>query len=199
MWDTHAAMSSLRLIFSLACVLALLTGCASAGGVSSPQRPSSPFMEADKLLFEDGVDMLGEPDGLSGRWAEDWSSELHDRVERSDLIAILTINTLRTEVSPEQRETHWFAADVGDVLKGQYSGELGLAAREDSIGFESVEREQQNMLHKSMVVFANWVADEAGVVSAHWHLAPATKSIVNAVRLTLNGAEPTKTTIIETR
>ena len=153
-------------------------------------------MEADKLLFEDGVDMLGEPDGLSGRWAEDWSSELHDRVERSDLIAVLTINTLRTEVSPEQRQTHWFVADVGDVLKGQYSGELGLAAPEDSIGFESVEREQQNMLHKPMVLFAKWVADEAGVVRAHWHLAPASKSIVNAVRLTLAGAPPSQTTEI---
>jgi len=150
-------------------------------------------MEADKLLFEDGVDMLGDPDGLSGRWAEDWSSELHDRVERSDLIAVLTINTLRTEVSPEQRQTHWFVAEVGDLLKGQYSGELGLAAPEDSIGFESVEREQQNMLHKPMVLFAKWVADEAGVVRAHWHLAPATKSILSAVRLSLAGAPPSQT------
>jgi hypothetical protein len=154
-------------------------------------------MEADKLLFEDGVDMIGEPDGLSGRWAEDWSTELRDRVQRSDLIAILTVNTLRTEVSPDQRSTHWLVAEVGDVLKGQYDGELGLATMETSIGFSTVERERADMLHKPMVVFAKWVADDAGVVRAHWHLAPATKNIVSAVRLSLAGAQPTKTSIIE--
>jgi hypothetical protein len=174
-----------------------ITGCASAGGVSGLHRPSSPFMEADKLLFADGIDMIGEPDGLSGRWAEDWATELRDRVERSDLIAVLTVNTLRTEVSPDQRTTHWLVAEVGDVLKGQYDGELGLAAMETSIGFDSVERERTNILHKPMVVFAKWVADDAGVVRAHWHLAPATKNIVNAVRLSLAGARPTQTEFIE--
>lgn len=178
-------------------LVTLLLGCASAGGVSGTHVPSSPFMEADKLLFEDGVDMIGEPDGLSGRWAEDWSTELRDRVQRSDLIAILTVNTLRTEVSPDKRSTHWLVAEVGDVLKGQYDGELGLATMETSIGFSTVERERADMLHKPMVVFAKWVADDAGVVRAHWHLAPATKNIVSAVRLSLAGAQPTKTSIIE--
>lgn len=171
-------------------------GCASVGGVSGAHVPSSPFMEADKLLFEDGVDLIGEPDGLSGRWAEDWATELRDRVERSDLIAILTVNTLRTEVSPDKRHTHWLVADVGDVLKGQYDGELGLPSMETSIGFSTVERERANILHRPMVVFAKWVADEAGVVRAHWHLAPATKNIVSAVRLSLAGA-PSETAIIE--
>jgi hypothetical protein len=180
-------------------VTALVLGsCATAsGGVHGPQKPSSPFMEADKLLFEDGVDMIGEPDGLTGRWAEDWNTELRDRVQRSDLIALLTVNTLRTEVSPDQRHTHWLVAEVGDVLKGNYSGELGLAATETSVGFESVERERQNILHKPMVVFAKWVADDAGVVRAHWHLAPATKNIVSAVRLSLAGAPPSTVDVIE--
>lgn len=185
------------LVAALAVSLGLV-GCATAGsGVQGPQQPSSPFMEADKLLFEDGVDMIGEPDGLTGRWAEDWNTELRDRVQRSDLIALLTVNTLRTDVSPDQRHTHWLVAEVGDVLKGRYAGELGLAATENSIGFESVERERQNILHKPMVVFAKWVADEAGVVRAHWHLAPATKNIVSAVRLSLAGAPPSTTEIVE--
>ena len=193
-----AHRSWLLLVTSLAFACATgIGGCASAGGVSGLHRPSSPFMEADKLLFEDGVDMIGEPDGLSGRWAEDWSTELRDRVNRSDLIAVLTVNTLRTEVSPDQRTTHWLVAEVGDVLKGQYEGELGLAASEDAIGFDTVERERTNILHKPMVVFAKWVADDVGVVRAHWHLAPATKNITSAVRMSLAGGQPAKTEIIE--
>lgn len=178
-------------------LVVLISACASAGGVSGKHVPSSPFMEADKLLFEDGVDMLGEPEGLSGRWADDWNAELRDRVQRSDLIALLKITTLRTEVNPDKRSTHWLVGDVGDVLKGEYKGELGLSTSDASIGFSTVERERASLLHKPMVVFAKWVADEAGVVRAHWHLAPATKSIVNAVRLTLAGPQPSKIQIIE--
>lgn len=193
-----AHRSWLRLVTSLAFAIAAgLQGCASASGVSGLHKPSSPLMEADKLLFENGIDMIGEPDGLSGRWAEDWSNDLRDRVERSDLIAVLTVNTLRTEVSPDQRSTHWLVSEVGDVLKGQYDGELGLAANEDAIGFDTVERERSNILHKPMVVFAKWVADDVGVVRAHWHLAPATKNIVSAVRLSLAGGEPATSEFIE--
>lgn len=173
-------------------------GCASTGGVNGPQQPSSPFLEADKLYFDDGVDLIGEPEGLSGRWADDWNTEMRERVRRSDMIALLTVNTLRTDVSPEQRYTHWLVADVGDVLKGQYDGELGLASSEDSVGFASVERERDAILHKPMVVFAKWVVDDMGVVRARWHLAPATKSIVSAVRLALaGGAVEPSTEIIE--
>lgn len=153
-------------------------------------------MEADKLLFDDGVDMIGEPDGLSGRWADDWNRELQERVERSDMIGLLTVNTLATDVDPAQRSTYRLVADVGDVLKGHYEGELGLSSPEDSVGFDSVDRERTDILHKPMVVFAKWVVDDAGVVRARWHLAPATKSIVSAVRLSLAGGQPATTTAI---
>jgi hypothetical protein len=154
-------------------------------------------MEADKLLFEDGIDLIGEPEGLSGRWADDWNSDLRERVERSDLIALVTVNTLRTDVSPENRSTHWLVAEVGEVLKGNYQGELGLASSEvSSVGFDTVERERTGILHKPMVVFAKWVADDAEIVRARWHLAPGTKSIVNAVRLALAGGVPQSTTEI---
>jgi len=153
-------------------------------------------MEADKLLFDDGVDMIGEPDGLSGRWADDWNRELRERVVRSDMIALLTVNTLTTDVDPAKHSTHRLVADVGDVLKGSYEGELGLASPQDAIGFDSVDRERTDILHKPMVVFAKWVVDDAGLVRARWHLAPATKSIVSAGRLSWADGQPDTTTEI---
>jgi hypothetical protein len=40
------------------------------------------------------------------------------------------------------------------------------------------------------------VVDDAQIVRARWHLAPGTKSIVNAVRLALAGGVPQSTTEI---
>jgi hypothetical protein len=173
-------------------------GCASGGGTPPVIHPSSPFLESDALLFEDGVDMIGDPEGLTGRWADEWATSLSDRATRSDLIALMTVNTLRSDVSPEQRTTHWLVAQVGDVFKGKYEGELSLSSSDEAIGFDSVDREKSNVLHKPMVVFAKWVLEQDGSVRAHWHLALGSRNIVDAVRMQL-GAKPdsSKTTIIE--
>jgi hypothetical protein len=181
----------------LSVVAALFLGCAGSRGPVNTPSPSSPFLESDKALFEDGVDLIADPEGLSGRWAEDWSRELHDRVERSDLIALLTVNTLSTDVSPEQSSTHRLVADVGDVLKGKYQGELALASSEDSIGFDSVDRERGNILKRPLIVFAKWVRDDVGVVRPRWHLAVGSKSVVDAVRLEIAGERPDSQTVIE--
>lgn len=173
--------------------------CATASGPANALRPSSPFLESDAPLFEDGVDLIGDPEGLTGRWAEDWSREMHERVERSDLIALLIVNTLSTDVSPEQRRTHRLGAEVGDALKGKYQGELALASAEDSIGFDSLDRERGNILKRTLIVFAKWVRDSAGIVRPKWHLAAGSKTVIDAVRLEIAG-EPSGSgseTIIE--
>ena len=188
----------MRLVRSWLPVLAALClSCAGSHGPVQAPSPSSPFLDSDKPLFEDGVDLMADPEGLSGRWAEDWSRELHERVERSDLIALLTVNTLSTDVSPEQSSTHRLVAEVGDVLKGKFQGELALASSEDSIGFDSVDRERGNILRRPLIVFAKWVRDEAGIVRPRWHLAVGSKTIVEAVRLEIAGERPDSTTVVE--
>jgi hypothetical protein len=176
----------------------LLASCAS-GGASKAIRPTSPFLESDAPLFEDGVDLVGDPSSLSGKWAEDYAIELRDRVNRSDLIALLTVTTVRSDVSPSGHTTHWLVAQVGDVFKGKYEGELSLASSDDAIGFDSVDRERGNILKKPLVVFAKWTKDPTtGAVRPHWHLAAGTRDVVDAVRLQISGAPPpTQTEIIE--
>jgi hypothetical protein len=157
--------------------------------------------EADQTLFEDGVDMVGYPAGLSGRWADDWGNELRDRVQRSDVIALLTVNTFRTDVSPAKRSTHWLVTEVGDVLKGEYQGELSLASSDDALGFDSVERERSGLLRKPLVLFAKWVRDDTGLVRARWHLATASQDIVHAVRAQIEQQKSagTRTTVEHTQ
>jgi len=181
----------------LGVIAALCVGCASARGAVTAPSPSSPFLESDKPLFEDGVDLIGDPEGLSGRWAEDWTRELRERVQRSDVIALVVVNTLSTDVSPEQSSTHRLVAEVGDVLKGKYAGELALVASQDSLGFDSVDRERSNILKRTMVAFVKWARDDAGLVRPKWHLSAGSKTIINAVRLEIAGERPESQTVLE--
>jgi hypothetical protein len=176
----------------------MLMGCAG-GGASGVMHPSSPFLETDGPLFEDGVDLVGDPQSLSGKWADDYATELRERVNRSDLIALLSVNTLRSDVSPSQHTTHWLVAQVGDVFKGKYEGELSLPSADDAIGFDSVDRERGNILRKPLVVFAKWAKDaDTGVIRPRWHLAAGTRDVVDAVRLQISGAPPpSQTEVIE--
>lgn len=169
----------------IACVALLYVGCATTSATRQSPVPSSPFVETDSALFEDGVDMVGYPAGLSGRWADDWARELQNRVRRSDVIALLSVTTLRTDVSPENRSTQWLVAEVGDVLKGEYEGELGLASSEDDRGYASVERERVGLMRKPLIVFAKWVNDDTGAVRPRWHLARATDDIIEGVHAQL--------------
>jgi hypothetical protein len=169
---------SLMFGFALASV-----GCGTAASTGNVMHPSSPFTEADAQLFENGVDLVGDPQALTGRWADDWASELSSRIQRSDLIALLTVNTLRTDTNPQEHTTHWLVGDVGDVLKGvRGEEELSLATADDSLGFDSVDRERANILRKPMLVLAKWVKDPNGTVRARWHMASASPQVVAAVR-----------------
>jgi len=162
-------------------------------------HPTSPFLETDAALFEDGVDLIGAPEGLTGPWADDWTNSMKDRIQRADVIALLNVNTLRSDVSPEQRTTHWLVGEVGDVFKGKYEGELSLSSSDGALGFDSVDREKSNILHRPLLVFAKWVREDTGNVRPRWHLALGSRDVVDAVRIQLGGKpdDSGKTTIIE--
>jgi hypothetical protein len=166
--------------------LGLALGCGTA---SSAAKPSSPFTDNDTRLFESGVDMVGDPAELTGRWADDWSNEMRERVARSDFVALVTVNTVRTDISPEQHTTHWLIVGVDDVLKGGSGNrELSLASPQDALGFESVDRERGTILRRPLLLLAKWVAEPSGHVRPAWHLAPASQQVLAVVRSNLGGA-----------
>jgi hypothetical protein len=130
-----------------------------------------------------------EPEDLAGRWAEDWSNEMRERVVRSDFVARVTVTTLRSDVDPQQHHTHWLVANVDEVLKGKLSTkELAFAAPEDSAGFAGIERERDNILHRPMLVLGKWAELDSGEVRPHWHMALASDQVVAVVRQLLTGS-----------
>lgn len=174
--------TSLALLQLAASVALFLTAC---GGPSTtaPARPTSPFTATDLKLFDDGVDLVQDPDGLGGKWADDWNVEMRDRVGRSDLIALVTVNTLLTDTDPEGHVTHRLVVRVEKSMKGMPpSEEINLSSPDAAVGFPTVDSNKGRLLHMRLLALLKWVEEPDGSVSSHFHLVAPADTIVSRVQ-----------------
>jgi hypothetical protein len=152
----------------------------ACAGAATGLEVTSPFTEEDARVFGDGVDFIADPAGLEGPWYDSWHSEMEHRVKAADLIAAITVRTMRTDVDLDRRRTMRVVADVDDVVLGKAPGdEVVLVVREGQSGFASVEGNEKRILNQAFMAYIKWYRRDDGEVAAHWHLAPATPGIVS--------------------
>lgn len=183
----------------LGLVSALLAAC---GGppTTTPARPTSPFTETDLKLFDDGVDLVSDPDGLGGKWADDWNIEMRERVGRSDLIALVTVNTLLSDTDPEGHVAHRLVVQVEKVMKGKPpSNEINLSSLDSSVGFPTVDSNKTRLLHMRLLGLLKWVEQTDGSVSSHFHLVSSADTIVSRVQAHIERDMPQERTLVERR
>ncbi|MFW5875353.1 MAG: hypothetical protein ACOCXM_01320 [Myxococcota bacterium] len=148
-----------------------------------PARVTSEFTEEDEALFDDGIDFVADPAGLEGPWEADWHEELEGRVAAADLIATITIETIRSDRDLDRRETIHLVADVRDEILGEApDAQIDLTVRETQSSFRSVQGNGRRILNQPFVAFVKWREDARGNVRPRWHLAPATPSVVKQTR-----------------
>lgn len=155
-------------------------GCAP----TLPPEPiaTRPLSAAEALLYENGVDNVADPDVLEGRWREDWSRELDERVTGADVVAVVTVKTLRTDVDPGRRVTYRLVIVTDRQIVGEIPDELSLSVTEADRGFNSVDGNERRILDQSFVLFAKYeLATGNDKVTTRWHLAPAAEGVVARV------------------
>lgn len=185
------------IVSSLLCAATI--GCASAP-VTAPARPTSPFTDTDLALFDDGVDLVADPDALAGQWGDDWNLEMRDRVARSDLIALVKVRTFRSDTDPEQRTTHRLQVGVERALKGvPPDEELDLATADSAAGYPTIDSHKTRLLNMQLLLLAKWVATSSGAVGSHFHLVAASDKIVTRVQAHIERDRPQNRTVIERR
>lgn len=179
-------------------VCAALLGCAKPASV--PARASSPFTETDLVLFDDGVDLVSDPEGLAGKWADDWNLEMRDRVQRSDLIALVTVETFRSDIDPEGRTTHRLLAKIDRVIKGtEPAPELDLASADATSGYPTIDSNKGRLLHVQFLALLKWVAEPDGSVSSHFHLASSSEKVLSRVQAHIERDRPQSRSVVERR
>jgi hypothetical protein len=170
----------LRLIVLLPFFVAFAHACGSG---SVQLRTSSEFTEVHAEFFEDGVDYVANPDALEGRWRDEWQREMEKRLEYSDFIGVVTVNTLRTDIAPGRRTSLRLMATIDKRLLGEAPKEgVSLVVRDGQAGYETVDGNQKRILNERFVVFVKWYEDENELISAHWHLSPASDVILDRIQ-----------------
>jgi hypothetical protein len=164
-------------------VVVLAAALAACAGRASTVRVTSPFTEEDAEVFDDGIDYVGDPSGLEGPWHDSWRRDLQLRVGRADLIAAVTVRTLRIDVDLDRRQTARLVTTVGEVLAGSPPGtEVVLVVREGQMGFSTVHGNDHRILDQTFVAYVKWAQGDAGEVVPRWHLAPASPGVVDETR-----------------
>lgn len=187
-------------MFRSALLLGIGLCLAACGGPSNttPARPTSPFTATDLRLFDDGVDLVSDPDGLGGKWADDWTIDMRDRVNRSDLIALVTVNTLLSDTDPEGHVAHRLVVEVGTAMKGlPPAAEINLSSLDSAAGFPTVDTNKNRLLHMRLLALLKWYAMPDGSVSSHFHLVADADTIVSRVQAHIERETPQNRTIIE--
>ncbi len=174
------ARPSLPVLPLLALGLAsLLVAC----GASQPAEvTTTPFLEAHEDMFENGLDMVRDPDALDGSWLGAWQEELDERVTNADVVALVTIRTLRTDVDLDRRETYRLITAVDRELLGEVDDEITLTVAQDERGYGTIENNERRLLDQQFIAFIKWQRTESGELRARWHLSPATEPVALETR-----------------
>lgn len=194
------ALLLLGLLWGLLSGLLVACGGGSQSGV--PAKPPGEFTAEHALLFESGVDFIADPEALEGRWRDDWSTELAGRVSYADVIALVQVDTFRTDVDPARRNTYRLVADVAKTWMGEAPDELVLVVRPGDTGFGTVHNKEDQIINKGFVAFIRWDLDENGRVVPRWHLSPASSPVAERVMYLVGrreeaaGEGPDKTVVV---
>jgi hypothetical protein len=179
--------------------LTIVLGCmACAHGAQGP-RAHAEFSPSDAALFEDGLDLIEDPDQLEGQWKSDWDRDLDRRVAQSDVIAVGTVTMLRADVDLDRRTSYHLVLSVERTLEGKAPGELILVSREGAAGYASVGDHSGDVLNRKLLAFVRYAAGPDDSVIVHFHLSVPSQTVLQRVDQYEAQKRPSQVQVIEHR
>jgi len=152
-------------------------GCASAAS----NAPATQFQPSDVGLFDNAVDLVEVPVIVEG----DWSGTFEQRVRRADLVAVVKVHSLSNDFV-SRRSAYRLTVKVKKRLKGSSTKELVLRVSDEEPGYETVQVNEDRLLHDPFVAFIKWEADPGSPdLIAHWHLSPDSDEVREKVDFSL--------------
>jgi hypothetical protein len=168
-------------------VLVLLAGCGGGEGLVV-RHPWEPDLGA---YFDDSVDFTMNPESLSGQWLYDYRTELSNRVQHSDYILAVRVDTVSVKTDVEGKQHKNLIVDVEKEVKGDFPDRSAvLSVADDQPGFDSFEEDDPRLMDKVYVAFLRVYEKESGEVGLHWHLSPLSEGLMEGMEDILEQSEP---------
>lgn len=183
-----------KIVFLSAFLALLFISCSSNVNQVYPTRS---WDKSLNKFFDDGIDFVLNPENLEGTWAQNYSDELDARVEYSDLIATVKINTIREDIDLENHKVRRLYGNIIKIYKGKNynTEEIQLSVEEGKASFDIILQNERRILNNAFVAYVHWFNDEKNITKNHWHISPATKSVVSLTKENIKRRE-IKTKII---
>jgi hypothetical protein len=174
--STHG-LGALR-AFHWLCLGVALSTAACAGSGAARREPAAPLTPAQARLFDDGVDLIENPEALQGQWREDWQREVEQRLQQAEMVVVGRVRSVGTDVDLQRRVSFRVDLEVQRVVKGeQVPDELSLIASPGAVGYASLERQREQMLQRELVAFVRRAAD-GGAERLHFHLSAPSPALM---------------------
>ncbi len=145
----------------------------------------APWESRETPFFDDGVDLVEDPQSLSGEWGFRQQNWLDGRIQLADSIAIVDIQTIQTKVDATGRQFKSLHIVVAEQLYGKNpTKDVSLQSPETAPGYPLILRHERH-LQGRFIAFVRWFRtgeDTAEAIGHHFHLSPASEALLAEVK-----------------
>jgi len=162
--------------------LALLAAGASAGCGGAGFETGAPWDPKESRFFDDGVDVIDDLKKIDGEFAYRQEDELSGRVNLADLVGEVEISTTQTMRDVDGREQKRMDVRILTALYGgSPDSSIAFVSSSESPGHGMILR-YEDRLSGRFLAFVRWFEDDRGKVAHHFHLSPASETMVAEVK-----------------
>jgi hypothetical protein len=192
-----------RPILTTILVTLLLASC----GGASYSTVGAVWDPREARFFDDGVDLIEDPHGTTGIFGFRQKDLLEGRIQLSDFVAIVTVQTVRTSSNMDGVETKHVDVTIEKRLYGDRPERtISLKSESTSTGIGTIGRHETSLTGR-FILFSRWFekrsasssgtsASSSGTkeIAYHFHLTPASPFMLAevkqrlALRVQLEGA-----------
>ena len=168
-------------------IIAIIAGLGFTYCAGTQINIGDPWDPKESPFFDDGVDLIKDLSTLSGEWAYRQKNWLEGRIQLSDFVAMVEIQSVQTKTDVEGKEVKRIEVAVVEILYGETpSSVISLESQENAPGHELILRYERHLLGK-FILFSRWFKikdpiDPNKNIGHHFHLSLASKPILDEVK-----------------
>jgi len=179
------SVSRSLLVAALAALVSVGAACTPHKGPSGPTRPLSEWAGDESQLLDDGVDVGALPLGDAAPGRDEASEALiPQRMDVSDGVVVAKVIAVSAEPVGDKKRFRLELAPVQTLSGTTPEGTIVLKVEPASPSFGTIRANETRLIGRKLVVFyRQYAADDGGEPIAHFHLSPATKSVLDGISL----------------